>query len=475
MFEYPPSDRLDIPVKANYFRKLLANEPSDAEELYESMVLGRTGGVEPFDPFEPKQPKKLSISCYKKSCLDLLASMTKRGFLPRHSIPIAKDGRILNGSHRLACASALGITPLFRPVDVPNGYSWGFDWVLDQKWPQAFIRRILRVWQEQCSKCGVLIIFPDALEKWDDIEKLFPESSLVGYADHTIDPVKCDRIIRDTYSCRNYRGETSLDFLKKKINLLGSRNACFRAVLLNCPDTSEIKNKIRNSLSYYIPKENFITCHGSDDTDEANYLGSIWFNPNYDEWLNHAHPNSSVHSLIEKTLVVLSEKEIPTNKVCVVGGGVLALWGLRTADDLDLTVTPSLRNIYGSGITLLGPETDIVTEGYHRRVNLSTILDDSLIKEAYYHTIYRGLRFVVPKVVLDRKAYSLRDKDLPDIHPLIDVCSRCSSERSFQVKSIQEKILLPVGRIREILKVFKIRRICAFMMRKLKSFAGINT
>jgi hypothetical protein len=59
---------------------------------------------------EPGNPEKQSLEAYLAAFRDILRGMRARGFDDSSSVvPLAHDGTLLNGEHRVACAIALGI------------------------------------------------------------------------------------------------------------------------------------------------------------------------------------------------------------------------------------------------------------------------------------------------------------------------------------------------------------------------------
>ena len=76
---------------------------------------------------------KRNIGDYLTSAEDLYLSMRRFGFDPDHSVPIDPAGELLNGSHRVACALALGIEEI--PVIHEERRVWAPAW--DAAWFQA--------------------------------------------------------------------------------------------------------------------------------------------------------------------------------------------------------------------------------------------------------------------------------------------------------------------------------------------------
>lgn len=76
---------------------------------------------------------KLNISDYWSAAISLNQSMALHGFDPNHAIPIDPDGELLNGSHRVACALALGIEEIL--VEQHTQRVWAPAW--DAAWFRA--------------------------------------------------------------------------------------------------------------------------------------------------------------------------------------------------------------------------------------------------------------------------------------------------------------------------------------------------
>ena len=73
---------------------------------------------------------KKSVDDYVVAARQLLTSMSTGGFLVRFAVPIDPDGELLDGSHRVGCALALGIERV--PVKRETRYVWAPTW--DEAW-----------------------------------------------------------------------------------------------------------------------------------------------------------------------------------------------------------------------------------------------------------------------------------------------------------------------------------------------------
>jgi hypothetical protein len=75
---------------------------------------------------------KLSVDDYVTACRSLADSMSAMGFHVKGTVPIDPDHELLDGSHRVACAVALGIKEISvversQKVWAPP---WNYEWFL---------------------------------------------------------------------------------------------------------------------------------------------------------------------------------------------------------------------------------------------------------------------------------------------------------------------------------------------------------
>lgn len=123
--------RLDLAVKHRFFRHLRSGGDEGAAELYRWHIAARMA---------PRMGAGLPTDAWKKTLADyvsaaetLFASMVQAGFDARYPIPVDPEGELLNGSHRVACALALGIAEV--PVEERQERIWAPAW--DAEWFRA--------------------------------------------------------------------------------------------------------------------------------------------------------------------------------------------------------------------------------------------------------------------------------------------------------------------------------------------------
>jgi hypothetical protein len=122
---------VDLAVKVRLFRHLLEGGDEDSVRVYVWTIAKRSGAR--LAAGLATDAWKMTLDDYLSSAGALAASMALRGFLPEEAIPLDVDGELLNGSHRLACALALGIEDC--PVERKPQRCWAPPWSIE--WFQA--------------------------------------------------------------------------------------------------------------------------------------------------------------------------------------------------------------------------------------------------------------------------------------------------------------------------------------------------
>lgn len=182
-----------------------------------------------------------------------------------------------------------------------------------------------------------------------------------------------------------------------------------RTVLLR----DNVRQKFASATQYPI----FDLMHAAETKREKAHLWRIIASP--------ATFNSySVRETISQNLIVKLQKlkewsiqqNIHLNDICIVGGAVLDLYGYKRCDDVDIIVSNSHRNRFGHVPANLTNNIDLVRTGYARKINKPECYsDDELIYGGNKHVVARGIKFAKLDIVLERKKFSARPKDLMDL------------------------------------------------------------
>ena len=118
---------MDLALKWRLFRSLHGGSDSGAERIYRWHIEKRSG--QRMQAGLPTDQWKRELDDYVNASKQLYASMMRSGFNPAYPVPIDPCGELLDGSHRVACAFAIGIEDI--PVEHKPQFVWAPDWGLD--------------------------------------------------------------------------------------------------------------------------------------------------------------------------------------------------------------------------------------------------------------------------------------------------------------------------------------------------------
>jgi hypothetical protein len=103
----------------------------------------------------PTDGWKLTLDHWVDACKALMESMAVNGYSPCHPIPLDKNGELLNGTHRLACALALHIDGVYvwrlddKEVWAP---AWDNEWFHAHGVPDPDIERAVQDFEAICAR-----------------------------------------------------------------------------------------------------------------------------------------------------------------------------------------------------------------------------------------------------------------------------------------------------------------------------------
>lgn len=136
--------RFDLAVKWRLFRHFETGGDADAARVYRWHIEKRSGAR--MQAGLATDVWKRSLDDYVSSAEALHAAMVREGFDARHAIPLDVDGELLDGSHRLACALALGAAevPVVRRPQRVWAPAWDRAWFVSHGMGKEDLERLSR-------------------------------------------------------------------------------------------------------------------------------------------------------------------------------------------------------------------------------------------------------------------------------------------------------------------------------------------
>ncbi len=421
--KYSISNRLDISVKYIYALDKIGKLPSfinvNAKELYYKHIHIRTGSKEP-----GAEEIKGSIDDFFCQFDHLIESM-KSGFDKSCPIPISTINNLpLNGAHRFAAALAHDYMPILLSSKENKGGIWSAKWFLDAGFSKDEIHNIVKAFSfsQKYKSLHIAILWRASYECWGEIEsELEKHFNQVYYEELSFDKGGFDEFIRDIYSFDT--GAVINERIERKISLLSDFKKSCKVIILEKKGTehiTKIKEYIRNKFKTKNPTDNFTTLHITDSPSEYIHTEKITLNSlNIDLYRFRKSLDLDFLAMLNNYKLILKKHNIKENDCCIVGSSILNTFGLRKADDIDFTLLKEIRmKHFNNGVTKIDNTTDVVAYNYARCFKEKAINDTQLITNPNNHFLVRGCKFASPKIVLTRKQYQRRCKDLADINLL---------------------------------------------------------
>ncbi len=323
-------NRIDLAIKLLY---LVNRRYKDtfSRRIYEEHVRSISNGS--FK--EPGNDQKNSLDSFLDTFETVYSSISRGGFDAKKSlIPISKNGSIINGAHRVACAISLN-TPVkcvrLDTIDHVYDYKFFFDRGLEPRMLDAAATKFV----ETGDNVYIATIWPAARGDLASAEAVIP--NVIYKKQMLLNTNGGANLISVLYQGCSWLGNSTQGFPGVSAKLV----ECFigqnpvTAIAFQAPTLTavlDIKNKIRDVFG--IGKH---SVHITDTKEEAVTAAHMLFNDNAIHFLNHAKP-SKFQSTFEKIRIFkrfLENNSAISEEFVIDAGTVLSLYGLREADDID--------------------------------------------------------------------------------------------------------------------------------------------
>ena len=448
---------IDLIVKFLYVKaKIEDNKYSFYKRLYEKSIIRNFGGV---------NDGKINLSQFIDSFDELIDSMIKNSYNSKFPILISQNNMVLNGRHRLAVCRYLDIEPTFeiKPEDGHKRFELDltyYETVFSSFEKETIILDYLDAFVDE--DYFVTFLWGDSEEKWNSIEDIFEQNGCkIGYTRvfDFKDENYFENVLQGIYTFENGFKQHGSIFIKtaqlkknmkfKLVFFKFEGKKTYRVVrkgLPVCREVERIKFGIRKNL-YSTPKNTtYSYLHTSDDYFHTKYLCNFIFNNNLKYLKNIPKDNKYLNrtdKLLTEFEVFLEKNNADKNDFCLESGIILQVFGIRKAADLDFVCIKKLRG----KLKHFSKNIDLHEE--NRFYQVSKLTDDDLIKNRENHFIYKGFKFISPKILI-RNTKDLTAKkslDMKELKELIDKDTTYSANLWYKLKVL---FLLGYYRLRRI-------------------------
>lgn len=398
-------DRMDIIFKYLYAKARALNLDSTLGKKLYIEHIQRLNGF-----FEGDGSGKIGREEFLNRFDHVIEEIYTNGFdCEKSVIPVDTNNIIIDGSHRVGASL---INNELVPCTYFNDYR-AFRYSLQNVREAGFDQNVLDLLALEYAKLKentyIVTIFPVGKGKEHEISQILSKYSTIIYQKKIRFSTREDTytaLIKEIYFKDNWTGNWQNKF--KGARLKGK--ACFKiqgktqVFLVESNGNESLKSakleirKLFNGLQDCI--------HINDDHEETIRLSQIYFNENSVHLFNNINlvEDMSFERLLNTFKRWVIHRNLSFDDFCVDGSGVMSVYGIRKANDLDI--------IHHDSIELTIPNHEINSHNLEARFHACGL--DELIVEPRNHLYYSGIKFISLPALKTMKESRSEEKDIED-------------------------------------------------------------
>ncbi len=364
---------------------------------------------------------KVGEKAFIESFQETFSSINNNDFYIKNSIPVAKDGSIVDGAHRASSCIFLKKKASIYKTNLPP-QQLNYQFFIDRGLPEVYLDAMANEYIKYKDNIYLAIVWPTAgTSKNKQLEEKLHESGNIVYRKN-IDlkgngPLL---LVREAYSEESWLGSYADGYqgAKNKSSWCFNQEGPVQIYLYESDkDLVLIKEEIRSVYG-----EGKHSIHMTDNKTETVKLANLLFNESGIHWLNHALVSdfkwfSELLDVYKRT--IFKSTDFPNNYI-VVGSGILGVYGLREPNDLDFVSIESTKLDIKSELI----SNDTGRLGNYKHTEVELILDPR------NHLLLDDLKFISLRVLREYKIKRGSLNDQADFQLL----NSLGSKRSYKVK-----------------------------------------
>jgi hypothetical protein len=359
---------------------------------------------------EPGNDDKTSIEKYFKTFDLLIDDIKDKGFSDDISIiPVGKNNVIIDGAHRTAIAAYFNLEiPIIRFDDFTINYN--AEYFRNRLLEESYLDYLVTEYCKISNNIYFACIWPIAQEnlKIEEMNDVLNQHCKVVYRKEVkINYNGLKNLITQIYSSQDWIGNLQNNFVgaSAKADECFNTSECLMAYVLESESLAkilELKSNVRNI--FHIGKHSI---HITDNKEETNQLANLLLNENSIGFLNNGDPHK--YKAFNERLKAYHSKIISNgfnvNEFIIVSSSTLALFGLRSANDIDfMAICKEFKTVEDSDIS-----------NHHAYIHFYETTIDNLIFNPNNYIVFNGLKFIALDVLRDFKMKRNEKKDRIDV------------------------------------------------------------
>ena len=344
------SKRLDIVAKMKYL-ELKDISIEFAKSLYLEHIRVMTK-----DSFIEAGSNKTKAQDFIDAFVKLYEDMKENGFredlLP---VPVDKNGVILDGAHRVACSIVLNIPVKVVKLPIEAIYdNYDYSYFEQHLMEEDYLDYLVLEYIKEKNNIGCINIWPSAVGHDEEVKNILNDNfEIVYYKEISLNENGAFQYLAQIYkeySWAQNNGDGFSGVYRKLLPCFPTFNPV-RVYFIATDDYAKVtavKEKIRDIFG--LEKHSL---HATDNYEETLEMSEILLNDNTIQFLNQSNPLQ-----FNTTIPLLEEaKKYDVKRTIFTGSIVLALYGIREANDLDYVTLDDdseshndLLEYYGSNV-----------------------------------------------------------------------------------------------------------------------------
>jgi len=393
-------NRLDIGMRISYL-DLIDRVADLADNIYYQDLRAQTLG----SLIDPDNSSKFNFDVFKKIFTEISREIMLSGFDEEKSLlPIATNGSILNGGHRLSAALFHGKDVAYVQTLLPSivcDYRYFYERAVSTSIIEMSVLQLLKY----ASNTHVAFLWPSGKSKISETEKLF--KNIVYKKKLTFTDQGALNLLFQCYQHMDWIGEEDSGYsgLHQKLYECFPSDKIVTFIIFqegSGPDQVKLlKQRIRD-----INGIGFSSVHITDTKEEVLRIANLLCNDNGVHYLNNAKLIKRKHILRIAGLFEQARRaKVDPDSFTVDGSYLLELYGIRQEDGLDVLAASCCDSVYA----LLGFNGRTKQLCYHNKAA------NEIVYNPENHFSLFGVKFVGFPQLIAMKVSRGGGKDINDL------------------------------------------------------------
>lgn len=325
------ASRLDIVGKIPLGRALAKQQRNDwARRLFRECLLQ----MRPSGRFDENGDKSTLLD-YEWQYEKLLKSLRSSGFDEQISrVPLAKDGSLLNGAHRIAACTLLGLdVTVERSNRAPEVYDWKF--FRNAGMPGIYLDELAYLFAQNVGTTRALVVSNlEDLQLSELRGKIGELCSIVFEKTVELTEIGVRRNIELMYSHLEWYDQSLLEKMVRERYRSSANKFRTTVFLIDNQDDGDHR-LIKEELRGFLGNNQFERqIHGTDNWIETMSLAEVWTNANSLKFMNQT-PIGSEQRILRHLKEELEPNLGKVGDYVIDSGGSLEFHGYKTTQDID--------------------------------------------------------------------------------------------------------------------------------------------